>query len=264
MSGIISLERVAFSYAGPGRRAERGLFHDLSLEIPGGAVTVILGPNGCGKSTLLHIILGALAPGRGAVRLDGRPHQGYSRRDLGRLMGLVAQEETIPFNFSVLEYVLLGRAPHLHFLRTPGPADVAAARAALEAVGVAHLSLRPIQSLSGGERQLVLIARALAQQPRILLLDEPTSHLDLANKWRVLALLRELAAGGVAVVFTTHEPDIAAAIAEYAILLRAGEPLAAGPVAEVLTSTRLSATYGVAVEVAEVAGRRMIVPPSLA
>ena len=260
MNDIISLECVAFSYAGP----ERGVFRDLSLDIPGGAVTVILGPNGCGKSTLLHIILGALAPSRGAVLLARRPHQHYTRRDLGRLVGLVAQNEVVPFNFSVLEYVLLGRAPHLHFLRTPGPADVQVARDALVAVGMADFGPRAIQSLSGGERQLVMIARAIAQQPRILLLDEPTSHLDLGNKWRVLALLRDLAAGGVAVVFTTHEPDIAAAIAEHAILLRAGEPLAAGPVASVLTAEMLSAMYGIPVEVANLAGRRVIVPPSLA
>ena len=257
-SPMISLANVRFSYDGRGHT----VFEDLSLDIPGGALTALLGPNGSGKTTLLHLILGVLAPASGVVLLAKRPRQHYTRRDIGKLMGLVLQDEYIPFNFSVMEYVLLGRAPHLHLLQTPSAEDREVAEEALSEVGMLEMRERPIQSLSGGERQLVMIARALAQRPRILLLDEPTSHLDLSNKGRVLRIMRRLADRGVTVVFTTHEPALAADVAEFVVLLRRGRVLSHGPMREALTSAHLSATYDVPVEVVEVAGRRVILPPS--
>ncbi len=259
-SPMISLANVRFGYDG----REHTVFEDLSLDIPGGTLTALLGPNGSGKTTLLHIILGVLSPASGGVLLAKRPRQHYTRRDIGKLMGLVLQDEYIPFNFSVMEYVLLGRAPHLHLLQTPSAEDRHVAEEALAEVGMIEMHERPIQSLSGGERQLVMIARALAQRPRILLLDEPTSHLDLSNKGRVLRIMRRLADRGVTVVFTTHEPALAADVAEFVVLLRQGQVLASGPMREALTSAHLSATYDVPVEVVEIAGRRVILPPSTA
>ncbi len=252
----ISLNDIAFSYEGE----RRALFAGLSLEIPAGAITAILGPNGSGKTTLLHLILGILAPDAGAVLLARRPRQQYSRQDLGQLIGLVSQNEYIPFNFTVLEYVLLGRAPHLQLLQTPQPEDVAIGRKVLGETGLAHLSARSIQSLSGGERQLVMVARALVQHPRILLLDEPTSHLDLSNKGRVLDLMAQQAAEGVTVVFSTHEPDLATSAAGFVVLMRGGQVLQAGPVATAVTSESLSRTYGVPVRVVEIEGRRVVLP----
>ncbi len=251
---MITLTEVRFSYnydAPP-------VFAGLSLDVPAGAITAVLGPNGAGKSTLLHLILGLLTPQSGAIYLDQRPRDSYLRRELGRLVGLVSQEETIPFSFSVLEYVLLGRAPYLKFLETPRAGDIHIARQALSRVGIPDFAGRSIQALSGGERQLVLIARALAQQPRILLLDEPTAHLDLGNKNRVLRLIQDLVGQGVTAVFTTHEPDLVAAVADYVILMRAGQSLAAGTLADVFTSFNLSQTYGVPVHVAQVNGRRVV------
>ncbi len=259
-SPMISLANVRFSYDS----REHTVFEDLSLDLPGGALTALLGPNGSGKTTLLHLILGVLAPASGVVLLARRPRQHYTRRDIGKLMGLVLQDEYIPFNFSVMEYVLLGRAPHLHLLQTPSAEDREVAEEALAEVGMLEMHERPIQSLSGGERQLVMIARALAQRPRILLLDEPTSHLDLSNKGRVLRIMRRLADRGVTVVFTTHEPALAADVAEFVVLLRRGRVLSHGPMREVLTSAHLSATYDVPVEVVEIAGRRIILPPATA
>ncbi len=259
-SPIISLSNVQFSYDG----REDMVFEDLSLDIPVGDLTVLLGPNGSGKTTLLHLVLGVLSPTAGVVALAKRPRQRYTRRDIGKLMGLVLQDEYIPFNFTAMEYVLLGRAPHLHLLQTPAAEDHRVAEGALAEVGMLDMSERPIQSLSGGERQLVMIARALAQRPRILLLDEPTSHLDLSNKVRVLHIMRRLAARGVTVIFTTHEPALAAEVAEFVVLLRQGEILTSGPMQVVLTSEHLSKTYGVPVEVADVDGRRVILPPSSA
>ncbi len=138
-------------------------------------------------------------------------------------MGLVAQTESIPFSFTVMDYVLLGRAPYLGPLEVPGPEDVRVAERALVRLGIDAMSRRAIDTLSGGEQQLVVLARALAQQPRILLLDEPTAHLDLGNKGRVLHLVQEMVADGITVVFTTHEPDLVAAIADYVVLMRGGD-----------------------------------------
>lgn len=250
----ITLADIHFRYDG----RDVALFEKLSLEIPPGSITAVLGPNGAGKSTLLHLILGLLTPAAGTVLLAQRPRRSYSRRELGRLVGLVAQEEAIPFNFTVQEYVLLGRAPHLKLLETPRPQDLEAARQSLARVGAADMAARPLQTLSGGERQLVLLARALAQSPRILLLDEPTAHLDLGNKGRVLQLVRDMVSDGVTAIFTTHEPDIAAALADTVVLMRAGQVLAAGPLDEIFTSENLSRTYDVPVRVLQVEGQRIV------
>jgi iron complex transport system ATP-binding protein len=254
---MIALSDVHFNYSG----REHSVFDNLSLEIPAGFTTAILGPNGAGKSTLLHLILGILTPASGLILLEQRPRQHYGRRQLGRLIGLVAQDQTIPFNFTVLEYVLLGRAPYLKILQMPGPEDAWAARGALTAVGMETMAERSVQTLSGGERQLVMIARALAQRPRILLLDEPTSHLDLSNKERVLQLIRQLADSGVTVLFATHEPSLTT-VADYLVLMRNGQTLAAGPTDVVFTSDNLSQTYDVPVTVAQVDGHRVVLTQS--
>jgi len=252
MKPIITLADLQFGYD------TRPVLEGFTLELPAGAVTAILGPNGAGKTTLLHLIVGLLTPRRGQILLDGRPRQAYTRREMGRLVGLVPQDEYIPFDFSVLEYVLLGRAPYLELLETPSQADREAARKALAAVGALPLSERAVTTLSGGERQLVTVARALAQEPRILLLDEPTSHLDLGNQGRILQIMRTLAAQGVTVIFTTHDPGLAAAVAGYVVLMRAGRVLAAGVNGTALTAERLTATYGVPVDVLDVEGRRVV------
>jgi len=253
--GILSVSGLSFRYNGTGQAVLR----DLSLEVPAGTITAILGPNGSGKTTLLRLLLGILQPQAGSIRLAGRPLDSYSPRERSRLLGLVPQEEHIPFDFSVLEYVLLGRAPYLRPLEIPGEADRQVAIEALRTAGLEHLQDRPLPTLSGGERQLVTIARALAQQPRVLLLDEPTAHLDLGNRGRVLDILRRLAAQGITLLLTSHDPGLAAGIAHRAVLLRAGQVVEAGPVEGVLTAERLSATYGVPVQVFQVEGRRVII-----
>lgn len=253
MKPIITLEALCFGYDA------RPVLEGFTLDFPAGKVTAILGPNGAGKSTLLHLMVGLLTPRSGQIWLDGRPRQAYGRREMGRLVGLVPQDEYIPFDFTVLEYVLLGRAPYLELLETPREADRQVACRALETVGAVHLRARPVTTLSGGERQLVTVARALAQEPRILLLDEPTSHLDLGNQKRVLQLMRTLAAQGTTVIFTTHDPGAAALVADYVVLMRDGQVLAAGENGTALTAERLTATYGVPITVIEVDGRHVVV-----
>ena len=242
---ILSLSDLRFGYD----KKLPTVLQGLSLDIPPGSITAILGPNGAGKTTLLRIILGLLAPQAGKISIDGKPQSSYSRQQMSRLIGLVPQSEYIPFDFSVLEFVLLGRAPYLSPLEMPGEADRQVALEALRSIGLEHLQDRPAPSLSGGERQLAMVARALAQKPRILLLDEPTSHLDLSNRDRILNVLRALANDGVTIVFTTHDPNLAAAMAEYVVLMRQGALLAAGALATTLTAEHLSATYGIPVQV---------------
>lgn len=250
---ILSLDDLHFAY-----EARSQVLRGVSLDILPGTITAILGPNGAGKTTLLRVILGLLKPQRGAIRLEGRPQKSFSRREISRLIGLVPQSEYIPFDFSVLEFVLLGRAPYLGPLDMPREQDRDIALDALRAIGLEHLRERATPSLSGGERQLAMIARALAQQPRVLLLDEPTAHLDLSNRDRVLNVLRAQARVGVTVVFTTHDPNLAATIADYVILMRQGALLAAGTLESTLTAENLSATYGISVRVLRMDGQLFV------
>jgi iron complex transport system ATP-binding protein len=252
---LLKFEGITFGYPS----AAQPVMKEFNLEIGSGTITAILGPNGAGKTTLLHLALGWLKPQSGKILLDQRFLGDYSRRTLGQWMGLVPQSEYTPFEYSLLEFVLLGRAPHLPPLAMPGKQDCEIAADALHQVGLSKLQNRSILSLSGGERQLVLVARALAQQPRLLLLDEPTSHLDLSNKRRLVHLLRALSGKGVTILFTTHEPDVASALATHLVLMRDGQVLCAGPLAETCNSQWLSATYGVPVRVTEVDGRHVVV-----
>jgi iron complex transport system ATP-binding protein len=258
MNGLeptLTLDNLSFSY-GP---AAPTVLRDVSLDVPARSITAILGPNGSGKTTLLHLLLGLLPPGAGRILLAGKPHNHYSRRELSHLMGLVPQDEHVTFELNVLEYVLLGRAPYLNLWELPKEKDRQIALQALKTTGLTDLWSRSVPSLSGGERQLATVARALAQEPSILLLDEPTSHLDIGNTRRVLQVLRMLRDNGQTVVFTTHDPNSAAAVADQVVLLRKGQVLAAGPIAAVLTPEHLNATYGVNVEVVQVNGRPLVV-----
>ncbi len=251
---MIALDRVSFGY-------DSMLVLDrVTVEIPAG-VTALLGPNGVGKTTLLRIILGILRPQAGTVWIAGRPQIKYSRRELSQMIGLVPQNETITFELSVREYVLLGRAPHLHPVEIPGPRDLELVSSILDSLGILALQDRAVSSLSGGERQLVIIARALAQHPQILLFDEPTAHLDVANRARIASVMRRLAQHGITVLFTTHDPNLALALADYTVLLPKGQPCLAGPTPSLLNTENLSAVYGVPVEVVAVDGRALILMP---
>jgi iron complex transport system ATP-binding protein len=252
-SALLRFPGISFKYpAAPHPVMER-----FSLDIAPGTATAILGPNGAGKTTLLHLALGWLRPRGGKIELEGRPLTDYSRRELGRMMALVPQSERTPFEYSLLEFVLLGRAPYMEPLGMPKDEDYEKAEEALLRVGMNEMQHRSIQNLSGGERQLVLVARALAQQPRLLLLDEPTTHLDLRNKGILLALLRQLLRAGVTIVFTTHEPEVAAALATHLVLMREGQVLESGRLDEVFTGESLSLLYQHPVEVASISGRKV-------
>lgn len=252
---MISLEGIHFQYD----PLDPVVLTDLSLEIPSETVTAILGPNGTGKTTLLHILLGLLKPSQGTTRVAGKQHRDYSKQELSRLIGLVPQFESIPFNFSVYEYVLLGRSPYLNPFQLPGEEDHRIACDALDAAGILHLAEKPVMEISGGERQLVHIARVFTQQTPILLLDEPTAHLDLQNQSRILSLLKKLAAAGSTAVMTTHDPNAAIYAAEYFVLMNRGQVAAQGQVDDVITAENLSGIYQTPIRVEKSNGHIMVV-----
>ncbi|MBI9050284.1 MAG: ABC transporter ATP-binding protein [Anaerolineaceae bacterium] len=251
---LIEFQDITFGY----RTEDGNVLKSLSLQIPSQSVTIILGPNGVGKTTLLNLLLGWQKPQSGSILLDEQPLMHYSRRELGKRIALVPQRETFTFSFTLLEYVLLGRAPHMRPLDMPSEADIEICMQALEQVGMAELAERPITDLSGGEQQLVLVARALAQGSRILLMDEPTSHLDLKNKLRFVRMVRNLVKNGHTLLITTHEPEVAAAVADYVVLLMDGSKAQAGPAEDMLNDAYLSETYGIMVRTAQADGKKVI------
>ncbi|MCJ7715806.1 MAG: ABC transporter ATP-binding protein [Anaerolineales bacterium] len=255
MDKILSLENIHFRYYPD----DPNVLSNLSLDIPAGKVTAILGPNGTGKTTLLHIMLGLLKPINGTVKVSGKSHKEYSRREMSQMIGLVPQFENIPFNFTVFEYVLLGRSPYLKPLQLPGAEDVRITEESLLAAGIEHLTNKPVNEISGGERQLVHISRVLTQQTRVLLLDEPTAHLDLENQNRILRLLKQMSSRGNTAVLTTHDPNAAIFAADYFVLMNRGKIIAQGNLDEVITAQNLSTIYRIPIRVEQTSGYTMVV-----
>jgi iron complex transport system ATP-binding protein len=231
------------------RLGPRAVLGGVDLAVAPGEVVGLLGRNGAGKTTLLRIACGVLQPEAGRVLLDGAPLAALGRRARARAVALVPQDTQIPFPFSVAEVVLMGRTPHLGPLGFEGARDLAVARRALERMGIAALADRSILSLSGGERQLAIVARALAQEPRLLLLDEPTAFLDLRHRLEVLTVVRELAAGGTSALVVSHDLAVAARFCDRVALLAGGRVLASGPPSEVLTPDLLRAGFGIEADV---------------
>jgi len=249
-------EARALGYGYPGRPVGRGL--DLGLDA--GEVLCVLGPNGGGKTTLFRTLLGLLPAQAGSVLLEGHALEGMPRGEVARRVGYVPQGHTAQFAFTVREAVLMGRTAHISLFAAPGAADREAADRAIAALGIESLAGRVVTELSGGERQLAVIARALAQGARALVLDEPTASLDFGNQVRVLRQLVRLAAEGYAVVFSTHDPGQAFLAASRVLLIAHGGALRQGTPDEVITSENLRAVYGVEVRVATVDGARACLP----
>jgi iron complex transport system ATP-binding protein len=228
--------------------SDRVVGRGLDVKLEQGEVLALLGPNGGGKTTLLKTLLGILKPRDGEVAIDGRSLGAISVRERARLIAYVPQVHMPTFAFTVESVVLMGRTAHGNLFSRPSANDRAVAARTLEQFGIAHLAPRPYTMISGGERQLVLLARALAQEPRFVVLDEPTASLDFGNQGKVMREIRALAAAGHGVLFTTHDPNHALRAADRAYLLRAGARIAEGAVGAVLTRERLAELYGAPVE----------------
>ena len=215
----------------------------VTLAIPAGSFTAVLGPNGSGKSTLLRALLGAIRPSEGRATVDGRDAWAWDRRELARLIGVVPQSETVAFPVTVREMVAMGRYPHLGPLRAEGPSDRDAIERSLERCAVADLAARHVTRLSGGEQQRIRIARALAQEPRALALDEPTRSLDVRHEMMILRLLRGWATEGMTVLLITHQLNLAARFADRIVLLDGGRVAAEGAPADVFRENVLERVY---------------------
>lgn len=217
--------------------------HDLDLQLHGGRILCLLGPNGSGKSTLFKTLLGLLPAQGGDIHVAGRPLSDWPPHLLARQIGYVPQAQDHALPLIAEEIVLLGRAAHLPLLATPGKPDRQLARDCLATLGINHLAERRYDQLSGGEKQMVLIARALAQQPAALIMDEPTASLDFGNQVRVLKQMRRLADAGMGILFCTHQPSHARRIADEVALYKEGRMQGLDDAAQMLTPARMAWLY---------------------
>jgi iron complex transport system ATP-binding protein len=245
MSSSVAAEQVSFGY-----RGGTLVLDDVSTTIPRGGLVGILGPNGSGKTTLLRILAGLLRPSQGSVSLDGADLRTVPRASVARRMAMVPQETQLAFEYTVLEMATMGRYPHLGAFEIEGPEDLEIAREALRATGTDHLASRLFNTLSGGEKQRVVIAGALAQAPEILLLDEPTASLDLAYQLEIRSILRTLNRDrDLTIVVSTHDLNFAASLCRELVLLHQGRVLASGPTETMLEASLIRQLYGVDVDI---------------
>ena len=239
----LSVENLSFGYGG------KIVGNGVSFTLNAGEVLCLLGPNGAGKTTLFKTILGLVAPLGGTIMVDGAAVHRWSRQSLARLFGYVPQAQLDFFPFTVQEVVLMGRTARIGLFGTPSSLDEEIAEQLLRLLGIDNLADQPYPEVSGGERQLTLIARALAQEPQVLVMDEPTASLDFGNQVRVLSEIKTLAGRGIAVILSTHDPDQAFLCAQRVAVLHRGRLAYIGPPQQVITPETLRAVYGVEVEI---------------
>jgi iron complex transport system ATP-binding protein len=252
---VLAAERLTFGY-----EADRPVVRDVDFRLEPGEVLFLLGHNGCGKTSLLSCLNGGSRPTSGRATLDGRDVRSMAPAARARRIGAIPQQHVASFAYRVRDVVAMGRTPHLPAFAGPGPEDEAIVRRALERLGLGDLAERPYTELSGGERQLVMVARGLAQSCEVLLMDEPDAHLDPRNRFRVLEAVRELSReAGLSFVVTSHAPNAALTFADRVVLMREGRTLACGPVEETLTEELLTRAYDLPTEVVTkvVGGRRV-------
>ena len=250
----LSVESLSFSY---GRTA---VLRDVTFAAEKGELLSVLGPNGVGKTTLFRCMLGTLTPASGRVTVDGCDLTTLPPRERARRIAYIPQIHPATFGYTALDTVLMGAARQLNAFQQPGAAQMRQAEEALEQVGAAHLRERSFTHLSGGEQQLVLIARALAQHAEVLMMDEPTSALDYGNQLRILQMVRRLAAQGYTVVLSTHNPQHALTFAHRLLVLQGGTTAALGRPADVLTPELMASLYGVQVDFLDTASGPVLVP----
>ena len=244
-------------------RTKTSGFKNINFTVENGDVLSILGPNGCGKTTLLKCLNSLLKLYGGNITLNNQNVSRLPKAEIAKSMGYVPQMHQPIFPFSVLDAVLVGRVSHLSLLASPGIQDIQIAEESLDAMGIAHLKNKPYTRISGGERQLVMFARVLAQKPSLLLLDEPTSHLDFGNQIRLLNIVQRLSTTGLPIVMTSHFPDHAFLVSSKVALMKNGEFIDLGTPDDVMTDGNLEKLYNIKVKVINLdlgINRRICVP----
>ena len=239
----IEIRNLNFSYG------KHQVLHDINLEIPDATLVNVLGPNGVGKSTLFRCILNLNGNYEGDVLVNGKNMKELSIKERAREIAYIPQSHSPVYDYEVLDVVLMSTGNDLGMLRTPGPRHRRRAYEALERIGIEHLAQRTYTQISGGEQQLVMIARAIAQQAKTIIMDEPTSALDYGNTVRVLSCVRQLAKEGMSIVQSTHQPDQAFLYSDKTLVINEGRVLAYGSPKEVITKELVSTIYNVDVEV---------------
>lgn len=252
---VLSIDRLSVAFDGS------RVVDAFDLELSAGELVGLVGPNGAGKSTVMRVVAG-IVPGGDSVRIGGRQAEQMSRAERARSVALVPQRPVIPPGITVFDYVLLGRTPHIGLLSAESAADLAAARASLESLDVADFAERRLESLSGGEAQRVVLARALAQGAPLMLLDEPTTALDVGHAQRVLELVDDLRRScGVTVLAAVHDLTMAAQFCDRLVMMSGGRVVAQGPPSDVLTPAMIGTHYGARVTILDRGDGRVVVVP---
>ncbi len=237
---ILEADNVSFSY-GDGRL----VLDDVSICIAPGEMLTLLGPNGAGKSTLLNCLVGALVPQQGRVLLADEDVSRMMPRDVAKVVAYVPQTSIPTYGYQVRNYIAMGRAPHKGMFQHPDADDFALVDEAMESLGITHLARKPYTQISGGERQLVNVCRAIVQKPKVILFDEPTSALDYGNQIKVLRMVKHLREQGYAIIMTTHNPDHPILLGGRVAILDRDGHLVSGGVGKLMTEDRLSELYGI-------------------
>jgi len=253
LTPILEVKNLSFSYPG------RPVLRRMNFRLYPGEVVSLLGPNGCGKSTLIRLMLG-LIRGSGDIRLDGMSLAHYSQREIAQRIAYIPQYHNVPFNYTVLEMVLMGRTAKLGFFAQPSRRDRDVAMEALRTVGIATLAERPFGQLSGGQKQMVLLARALAQEVSTFIMDEPVSGLDYGNQMRLLEMIVRLAEEGKTFLKTTHYPDHAMLVSSRVAVMHDGHMIDEGEPEAVITPTMLRRIYGVEADLVEHRNKNWCIP----
>ncbi|MDD4885259.1 MAG: ABC transporter ATP-binding protein [Sulfuricurvum sp.] len=243
LNPILTVSDLSFSYP------TRKVLNNINFSLRKGEVVSLLGPNGCGKSTLIRLMLRLLRPHGGEIWLNNRSIERYSHREIASHIAYIPQYHNVPFNYTVLEMVMMGRVSKLGFFAAPSHSDRTIAREALERIGIESLSDRPFGQLSGGQKQMVLLARALTQEVDTFIMDEPVSGLDYGNQIRLLELINQLKTQGYTFLKTTHYPDHALMVSDRVVVMNGGKIISDGKPDAVITDAMIDEVYGIKAEI---------------
>lgn len=255
MSHLMEMINGTFSY-----NTNDNIFEDINFTIDKGDIFCILGANGTGKTTLLKCLNGLIKINSGKVLYNGEDIYSFSHSQMAKNIGYIPQIHNSTFSFTIMDVVLMGRAPHIDTFSSPSKKDIKIAEESLKALNIYHMKDKPYTEISGGEQQLVFIARVLTQKPSVLLLDEPTSHLDFGNQIRTLNIIEKLANNGLSVIMSSHFPDHAFISANKVAILKGKEFIDIGTPEEVITPKNMELAYGINVDIVDIGNRTACIP----